>query len=129
MENFKIKNEFGTITITTDSIRKTVLKGIKRTKSKIVITNSKWTPITRGSSLIDIKESDFIELTIKEQEINVEIYAVIKDDNKPARIVDQLVKNVDEEITKLTGIETNSVIVNLKKADNRLRFRRKSYGI
>ncbi len=105
-----ITNEEGSIILNKPVIGKIVSEVVKNYGEKVYIHNYKNKAVSFATKMF-ADEMNNMEITKGKNGLDVKIYIVIKFGTSISRTVNSLIHDINEEILRITGIETNSISI------------------
>lgn len=108
---YSVETEIGTISITKNVIGKIITDAVDAFHGKVIISNHRGKIPRLVSKLGGMDETSNMEINFGEDGIDVRVFIVIRFGTSITMVTNQLVDEIHETISIMTGREPNSVAV------------------
>lgn len=108
---FRIKTDFGEITVTKSAIAEVVLRAIEEYEHKVFLTNSKGRPLGLASRIGIVNETDYVEVSGEDANVKIKIYVMLRFGTSITEMTELLIENIRSEMVAIIGAEPRLVTV------------------
>jgi uncharacterized alkaline shock family protein YloU len=133
-ESYAIKTERGNILITKKVIARIVVDAVDKFEGKVFITNQNGKLFGAFSRLGGLDETINMEINFSEKGVDIRLFIVVRFGTSIGMVTTQLMDSIQAGVSRVMGIETNSLSVVLAGTISRtiaMKYEegRKKYGL
>jgi uncharacterized alkaline shock family protein YloU len=110
-ESYSIKTERGNILITKKVIARIVVDAVDRFEGKVFITNQNGKLFGAFSRLGGLDETINMEINFSEKGVDIRLFIVVRFGTSIGMVTTQLMDDIQAGVSRVMGIETNSLTV------------------
>jgi uncharacterized alkaline shock family protein YloU len=133
-ESYAIKTERGNILVTKKVIDRIVVDAVDKFEGKVFITNQNGKLFGAFSRLGGLDETVNMEINFSEKGVDIRLFIVVRFGTSIGMVTTQLMDDIQDGVSRVMGIETNSLSVVLAGTVSRtiaMKYEegRKKYGL
>ena len=109
---YRFNTEYGEVSITKAVITKIIIEAVDRFQGKVFISNPRGKVVTGlFSKIVYFDETSNIEINMGSKGLDVRIFIVVKFGTSIAKVTNQLIEEIQNNIKAFTSAEPNSVAI------------------
>jgi uncharacterized alkaline shock family protein YloU len=110
-ESYAIKTERGNILVTKKVIARIVVDAVDKFEGKVFITNQNGKLFGAFSRLGGLDETVNMEINFSEKGVDIRLFIVVRFGTSIGMVTTQLMDDIQAGVSRVMGIETNSLSV------------------
>ncbi|MFA5638209.1 MAG: Asp23/Gls24 family envelope stress response protein [Anaerovoracaceae bacterium] len=112
---YKFETEYGTISISRAVITKIITNAVRRFNGKVYISNTKGRmPSGFFTKIGYFDDTQNIDISMGSKGLDIKFFIIIKFGTSIGHVTNQLITEIQENITTMTGEKPNSIAVVVK---------------